>query len=257
MSSPTLTVLVLGGTTEGRLLAERLAADARCAPLLSFAGRTARLPALAVPHRTGGFGGPSGLAAFLRAHRIAALVDATHPFASRMTANAVEAAAQVGVPLLRIERPPWRRRPGDNWIEVATMDEAARALGTAPRRVFLTIGRQEVDAFLAAPQHRYLVRAVDDFPLRLPHGRVIAARGPFALTDERRLLVEHGIEILVSKNSGTDATYAKIDAARERNLPVVMVQRPPTVAAATVATVEAALAWIARFHDASPSRRGE
>lgn len=252
-----LTVLILGGTTEGRLLAERLAGDPRWAPLLSFAGRTASLPPLSVPHRCGGFGGPAGLAAFLRAQRIAALVDATHPFAARMSANAIAATTRAGVPLLRIERPPWRPGAGDRWIEVSTMAAAAQAIGAAPRRVFLTIGRLEVDAFLAAPQHHYLVRAVDRFPLRLPHGQLVAARGPFALADERRLLDEHGIEVLVSKNSGTDATYAKIEAARERALPVVMVQRPMVVHPAAVATIDEALAWVGRLHGSPSTRRGE
>jgi len=249
-------VLILGGTSQGRLLAERLAGDARINALLSFAGRTASLQAPAVPHRVGGFGGVAGLAAFLRAGRFDALIDATHAFAARMSVHAVEAAQTLQLPLLRVEHPAWTQQPGDVWHEVDDMQQAAHALGSAPRRVFLTIGRQEIAAFAHAQQHYYLARAVDPFELPLPNARLIAARGPFDETSERVLLEREAIDVLVSKNAGTDATYAKLAAARALRLPVIMVQRPQLPAAEIASSVDAAEAWLRRAHEAS-QRRGE
>jgi precorrin-6A/cobalt-precorrin-6A reductase len=263
-------VLILGGTAEGRLLAERLAHDARFDSLLSYAGRTASLAPPDVPHRVGGFGGVAGLAEFLQRGGFAALMDLTHPFAARISANAVEAARIAGTPLVVLERATWQQLPADRWIEVADMAEAARALGSEPRRVFLTIGRLELQAFEAAPQHQYLIRAVDAFalPSALPRARLLSARGPFQVAGECALLEREGIELLVSKNSGTPATYAKIEAARLLRLPVVMVQRPPMPACARgdargfaqaqrVQTLDAALAWLETLHGAGSSRRGE
>jgi precorrin-6A/cobalt-precorrin-6A reductase len=245
----TLKILILGGTAEGRRLAEQLADDARFELLLSFAGRTASLAAPGVPHRVGGFGGPAGLAAFLRAGGFGALLDLTHPFAARISANAVQAAREAEVPLLRLARSAWQPQPGDRWIDALDMSAAARALGAEPRRVFLSIGRLELEAFSAAPQHQYLVRAVDAFTLPAPlaHARLIRARGPFALADERALLEGERIEVVVSKNSGTDATYAKIEAARALGLPVVMVRRPALPVCPEVSTLQAAEAWLAQL----------
>lgn len=251
-----LKVLILGGTSEGRVLAEQLAADARVDALLSFAGRTASLQAPALPHRIGGFGGVAGLIDFLRAGGFHALIDATHPFAARMSANAVHAAAALQLPLLRVERPAWVPVEGDRWHEVDDMDAAARALGGEPRRVFLTIGRLEIEAFSSAPQQHYLARAVDPFVLPLPNAKLISARGPFDVAAERELLERETIEIIVSKNAGTPATYAKIEAARALGLPIIMVRRPQLPAAETVASVAAAQAWLAGVHGAS-QRRGE
>lgn len=251
-----LKVLILGGTSEGRVLAERLAPDARFDALLSFAGRTASLQAPAVAHRVGGFGGVAGLIEFLRAGAFAALIDATHPFAARMSENAVAAAAALQLPLLRVERPAWTPLQGDRWQEVDTMEAAARALGTEPRRVLLTIGRLEIAAFSSAAQHHYLARAVDPFVLPLPNAKLISARGPFDVAAERELLQREAIDIIVSKNAGTPATYAKIEAARALALPVIMVRRPQLPAAETVASVAAAEAWLTRLHGAS-QRRGE
>jgi precorrin-6A/cobalt-precorrin-6A reductase len=258
-------VLILGGTSEARLLAEALARDPRFAILLSFAGRTESLVRPDVPHRVGGFGGPEGLSAFLRAGGYRALIDATHAFAAQISRNAAHAAQASGLPLLRLVRPPWQSVAGDLWREVSDMQAAARALGESARRVFLSIGRLEVEAFCAAPQHDYLLRAVEPFapPAGLFRARVIAARGPFALADERALFERERIECLVSKNAGTPSTYAKIEAARALGLPVVMVRRPAlppvheleargsTHECDEVATHEAALAWLTRVHDES------
>ena len=249
-------VLILGGTSQGRLLSERLAGDARFDALLSFAGSTASLQASALPHRVGGFGGVAGLVEFLRAGCFDALIDATHAFAARMSVHAVEAAQTLQLPLLRVELPAWTQQPGAVWHEVDDMREAAHALGSAPQRVFLTIGRQEIGAFSLAPQHHYLARAVDPFELPLPHARLISARGPFDEISERALLEREAIDVLVSKNAGNDATYAKIAAARALQLPVIMVRRPQLPAAEIASSVDAAETWLESLHGAS-QRRGE
>lgn len=251
-------VLILGGTGEGSALAHALAADARFAPTLSLAGRTRspRLPP--VPHRVGGFGGIGGLVAYLRGERIAAMVDATHPFAEQMSRYAALAAGQAQVPLLRVERPPWHPGPGDDWTMVADMAAAARTLGEAPRRVFLTTGQKDLSPFASAPCHHYLVRCVDPpDPAALPTGAdVILARGPFAEAEERELLLRHRIEVVVTKNSGGAATVGKLAAARGLGLPVIMVARPPAPAAVPiVADPDAALAWLVGRHGAEQSAR--
>jgi precorrin-6A/cobalt-precorrin-6A reductase len=247
-------VVILGGTSEGRQLAEQLAGDDRFAIILSFAGRTRSLQPPRAPYRVGGFGGVPGLIEYLQSERCNALVDATHPFAAQMSRHAAQAAALTGTPLLRVECPPWQRREGDRWIEVADMAAAASALGERPLRVFSSVGRLEVGAFLAAPQHDYLLRAVDEFDPGLPRARVLAARGPFELAAERELLVRERIDIIVSKNAGTPATYAKLEAARQLQLPVVLVARPALPVVPTVATLASALGWLQALH-VEPSRR--
>jgi precorrin-6A/cobalt-precorrin-6A reductase len=201
--------------------------------------------------RIGGFGGAAGLAAYLTAERIDAVVDATHPFASRMSANAVAACRQAHTPLVVFTRPPWTREPGDRWIEVATVEDAAEALGAEPRTAFLTQGRLQLAAFLGAPQHRYIVRAIDR-PAEieaLPFCKLILARGPFSFADELELMKRERIDALVTKNSGGRATYAKIEAARALKIEVVMVRRPPAPEAPTVFSLDEAMAWIRARRD--------
>ncbi len=242
-----LRLLVLGGTTEAGALARRLAGDPAVDPLLSFAGATAHPAPAPIPQRIGGFGGAAGLADFLRAENIGAVVDATHPFAARMSANAAEACRLTATPLIVFTRPPWARQPGDRWTGVATMDAAVEALGAARKTVFLTQGRLQLAAFARAAQHRYLVRAIDR-PAEidaLPDCKLMLARGPFALADELQLMRTEKVETLVTKNSGGRATYAKIEAARTLSIEVVMVERPPAPAAATLYELEAVMEWIA------------
>jgi precorrin-6A/cobalt-precorrin-6A reductase len=246
-------LLILGGSAEASALAAALAGRADIAAILSLAGRTLHPAPSPIPQRIGGFGGPAGLRAFLEAARIDALVDATHPFAARMSRHAAQACPATGVRLLVFTRPPWERRSGDRWIDVETMEAAARALGPAPRRVFLTQGRSQLAAFAGAPQHRYLVRAIER-PAEidaLPFHRLILARGPFRLADEEALMRAENIEILVSKNSGGEATYAKIEAARNLGVPVVMAQRPAKPPVAQATRLEQVLAWI-ETHRAAP-----
>src|SRR6185295_9360123 len=211
--------------------------------VLSFAGRTRSLQLPRAPYRVGGFGGVDGLVEYLRAERCQALIDATHPFAAQMSLHAVRAAERSGTPLLRVQCPAWRRAEGDRWLEVADMAQAVAALGERPQRVFSSVGRLEVPAFRAAPQHHYLIRAVDEFVAELPSYRVLAARGPFEVEGERALFERERVEVIVSKNAGTPATYAKIAAARLLALPVILIARPALAPAPTVDTYEGALDW--------------
>jgi precorrin-6A/cobalt-precorrin-6A reductase len=239
-------ILILGGTFEARRLAERLRGRADVAVTLSLAGRTAVPAAQPVPVRVGGFGGTEGLAAYLRAERVVALIDATHPYAAAISANAARAAAVAGVRLLALHRPPWQPTAGDRWTEVADVREAVRALGSAPRHVFLALGRKELGPFGTAPQHHYLVRSVDpvDPPLPVPHATYVVARGPFAEGAERNLLVTHAIDVIVAKNSGGEATYGKIAAARPLGIEVVLLRRPQLPPVPSVAHIEEAVAWL-------------
>jgi precorrin-6A/cobalt-precorrin-6A reductase len=236
-------ILILGGTSEASALARLIAARPDITALVSLAGATTRPSLPPIPHRVGGFGGADGLAAFLRDNCTEAVVDATHPFAERISANAAEACRITATPLLALRRPPWRAVEGDRWTEVSDAAEAAGAIGATRRRVFLTIGRLELPAFLGT-QHDYLIRTIDP-PERMPAGaRLILARGPFAEEDERRLLEQERIEVVVTKNSGGEATYGKVAAARTLGLRVVLMRQPQRVAAESVATAEEALGWI-------------
>lgn len=250
-------VLLLGGSSEASALARLLASDARFQATLSLAGATREPAPAPIPQRVGGFGGVMGLVAYLRAEQIDALVDATHPFARQMSTNAVAAADRTGVALLQLLRPPWTPIAGDRWIEVGDMSAAAEALGEPPQRVFLTVGRKELAPFLARPQHHYVIRSVDPPPEHLlpRDSEVISARGPFALADEQRLLAEREIEILVTKNSGGKATAAKLQAARERGLPVVIVQRPELPSAERAPSPDAAFAWLQALHAGTSTKR--
>ena len=241
-----LRVLILGGTTEASALARAVAGDARLAPVLSLAGRTANPRPQPIATRTGGFGGIEGLVRFLRNEAIETVIDATHPYADQMSAHAVAACREAGMPLASLVRPEWQAEAGDRWQIVPSFDAAARALGATPRRVFLSLGRQELHVFAAAPQHHYIARLIErpereDLP---PDLRLLQARGPFDRESELRLLTDERIEVMVSKNSGGDATYAKIEAARMLGLPVIVIARPDKPAGYVLTDVEQAAAWL-------------
>ena len=240
------TLLILGGTAEAVGLAAACAARPGLEVISSLAGRT-RTPALPPGEvRIGGFGGASGLARFLAERGIDRVIDATHPFAARIGAHAEEACRDARVPRLRLLRPPWIREPGDHWVEVADLAEAGRRLPELGRRVFLTVGHQDLGAFTGLDLW-FLVRTIEPpgaLPLR--HGEWLAGRGPFALEDELALLRTQGIDVLVTKASGGAATYAKIAAARQLGMPVVMVRRPPPPPGPVAHSIEAALAWLER-----------
>lgn len=239
-------ILILGGTAEARQLAGRLSQRHDLAITLSLAGRTAAPAEQPVPVRIGGFGGPDGLAAYLAAQRIDVLIDATHPYAAVMSAHAAEAASHSNVRLLALRRQPWTAVAGDRWEEVDTIEDAVLALGPAPRRAFLAVGRRDILAFAAAPQHRYLIRSVDpiDPPLRVPDATYLTARGPFSEESERALLTKHQINVVVAKNSGGEATYGKMAAARSLGIGVVMLRRPVLPAVTAVETVRDAVEWL-------------
>jgi precorrin-6A/cobalt-precorrin-6A reductase len=251
-----LRVLILGGTAEANRLAEAVANDPRIDAVLSYAGRTENPAPPPIACRVGGFGGIDGLTHYLVAEKIARVVDATHPFAAQMSAHAVAACAAAAVPLLALERPPWQRAPGDRWIEVDDLPAAAEALGQLPRRVFLGIGRLHLNAFAAHSQHAYLVRLVDPprAPLPLRDAEVIVARGPFDCAGDRAMLTKFRTDIVVAKNAGGNSASAKIDAARELALPVVMIRRPYVPAREKVDTVAEALRWLG--HETPPTERG-
>ncbi len=246
-------VLVLGGTSEASALAVRLAAVPDLDAMLSFAGRTETPRAPPIPWRVGGFGGGQGLARFLDDEGIDRLVDATHPFAATMSANAIAAAAITGVPLLALERPAWRPGAGDNWRAVPDLIGAACALGVVPRRVFLAIGRLHLPVFAAEPQHHYILRLIDPPREALPLPKVtpLVARGPFTATGDEALLRRFGIDVLVAKNAGGTASQAKIIAARALGIEVIMVDRPWIAPRPMVETVDEVMTWLA--HDPLPA----
>lgn len=233
-------ILILGGTGEAR----RLAAELPGRVISSLAGRVTdpRLPEGEV--RVGGFGGVDGLVEWLRANGITAVVDATHPFAARITANAVEATARVGIPLLVLRRPGWTPEPGDDWRWVDSLEEAAADL--PGDRVFLTTGRQDIGVFAGCGQY-FLARSVEPPEPPLPRRvHVLLDRGPFTVDGEVELMRAHGIDVLVTKDSGGAQTAAKLVAARLLGVPVVVVRRPPAPAAETVDSVAAAAEWVRR-----------
>ncbi|MGW2325890.1 cobalt-precorrin-6A reductase [Streptomyces sp. NPDC001700] len=245
-SAPVRHVLILGGTTEARRLATELDGDPALRVTSSLAGRVAapRLPAGQV--RIGGFGGPDGMARWLREHQVDALIDATHPFADTISHNAALAAAAVHVPLLALRRPGWVAGPGDRWHPAASLDEAARLLPELGERVFLTTGRMGLAAFAHLTDPWFLVRSVDaPQPPLPPRMEVILDRGPFTLDGESALLRRHRVDVLVTKDSGAGATAPKLTAARAAGIPVVVVQRPPAPEGVPVARTPAeAVAWL-------------
>jgi precorrin-6A/cobalt-precorrin-6A reductase len=236
-------VLVLGGTGEARRLATALVEEG-VDVLSSLAGRVADpvLPPGEV--RIGGFGGAVGLTAWLQAHPVRAIVDATHPFAGTMSASAAAAAELTGIPLLRVQRPGWAAEPGDDWRWVDSLEEAAAAV-SGFGSVFLSTGRTSLGAF-AGLTARCLVRSVDPPSRPLPERTVVVlARGPFTVEEELALFREHGIEAVVSKDSGGGMTAAKLTAARILGIPVVLVRRPPVAPGVpVVATVADAVEWV-------------
>ncbi|MCA0402077.1 MAG: cobalt-precorrin-6A reductase [Proteobacteria bacterium] len=246
-------ILLLGGTQEASRLAALLAEAGRDA-LFSYAGRTEKPAPQPLPIRVGGFGGVAGLVEFLRAERITHIVDATHPFAAGMSRNALLAAEQTGIPLLALERPGWTPGAGDRWQRVADIAQAVAALPDEPGRIFLAIGRQNLDSFAARPEHAYLLRLVDP-PAGVPlaGAEMVIARPPFSRADDRALMEKHRITLLVAKDAGGVVGRAKLDAARDLGLPVILIERPVLPPRLRVETPEQAMEWLA-LHGASALR---
>ncbi|SEF37340.1 precorrin-6A/cobalt-precorrin-6A reductase [Amycolatopsis pretoriensis] len=235
-------ILILGGTGEARTLAEELVKrDVQV--VSSLAGRVAR-PRLPVGEvRVGGFGGADGLASWLRENDVKAVVDATHPFAERIGANAAKAAERTGIPLLRLARPGWEPGEEDVWHWADDLDDAAKLLPGLGKRVFLTSGRQGLPAFAHLDDLWFLIRCVDPPEPPLPrHHELILARGPYEVAAERALLER--VDVLVTKDSGGPQTEAKLTAARELGKPVLVVRRPPRPRTETAETVAEAVEWV-------------
>ncbi|WP_265501570.1 cobalt-precorrin-6A reductase [Paracoccus beibuensis] len=245
-------VLLLGGTSEASALA-RLLAEAQVPAIYSYAGRTAAPLAQPLPLRIGGFGGPEGLERYLRDKAISHLIDATHPFAARISRNATQAARRAGVPLLALQRPEWQPGPGDDWTGVADIDGAVAMLPPTPSRIFLAIGKQSLASFAGLP-HRWLLRLIDapgEPPL--PQADVVIARGPFTEAGDRALMAAHGITHLVAKNSGGSGAAAKLAAARALGIRVIMIDRPWVPERMTVTEPQVALDWL---RDSTPAGSG-
>jgi precorrin-6A/cobalt-precorrin-6A reductase len=252
-------LLILGGTGEAAALARGVLArfGDRIEMTTALAGRTSRPGPIPGLVRIGGFGGAAGLAEYLAAHGIDRLIDATHPFAAEISRAARLACDQVDVPRLLLVRPAWRRHPLDRWIEVETVEAAAQIVGRVGRRALLTVGASEVAAFAPATGVRFVVRMIDRprDPPPLRFYEIVLGRGPFALGDERHLLQRHAIDALVCKASGGAATEAKLIAARELSLPVIMVRRPPVERGLSVDSVDGALDWLAGLDEKPEARR--
>jgi precorrin-6A/cobalt-precorrin-6A reductase len=239
-------VLLLAGTAEAAALAGRLQAEPGITVTASLAGRVAAPRALPCPVRVGGFGGVDGLVAELGAAGPDLVVDATHPFAARLSANAAAAADRLGRPRLRLLRPPWTPGPGDDWHEVDDLAGAADRLVTLDAAtVLLATGRHHVAPFARAVGTRFVLRSIDPpGPLPLAEVTVVLGRGPFSVESEQALLVAHGIDAVVTRNSGGTGAAAKLTAARDLGLPVIMVRRPPPPPGPVVATVDEAVGWV-------------
>ena len=220
-------ILLLGGTDEAVRLNSVLAGHSGVKLVTSLAGRTRNPAQLTGETVVGGFGGQQGLKDFILERQIDIMIDASHPFADRITQNAFAACGEAGIIYIRLQRPEWERQPEDNWISVASIEEAAKKLADY-NRIFLTVGRQELAVFKRVAGKFFLVRSIEQADFNPPQSEVtfIQGRGPFSTEDEHSLLREERIDLLVSKNSGGKATYAKIEAARSLNLPVIMIERP-------------------------------
>jgi precorrin-6A/cobalt-precorrin-6A reductase len=243
-------ILLLAGSSEASALARRLADNDEVSVISSFAGRVKALSLPPGEVRIGGFGGVEGLCAWLKSESIRGVIDATHPFTAVMPWHAHAACRACDIPLLRVLRQEWHPQPGDDWHLAPDLGGAAGALEElGSRRVFLTTGRQELLPFAHLDHVWFLVRAIEEpTPMPLASAQVVLSRGPFHLDDEVALLRTHDIDALVTKNSGGAAAQAKLAAARQRGIPVVMVTRPAAPEGTTVATVDEALAWcVAQF----------
>ncbi|MGY8668644.1 cobalt-precorrin-6A reductase [Bradyrhizobium sp. UFLA05-109] len=236
--------LILGGTSDANALAAEIA-RAGVDAIYSYGGRTRTPAGQPLPIRSGGFGGVSGLADYVRQEGITHVIDATHPFAAEMSRNAALACAETHTPLVALERAPWIKAPGDHWIEVADIAAALAALPETPARVFLAIGRQHIAPFREKPQHAYTLRFVDPPEGTMPFdAEIIVSRGPFTYQGEVEMLRSRGIAWIVARNSGGEGARAKIDAGRALGLPVIMIARPQLPRRHRVESVAEVMAWL-------------
>ncbi|WP_293130185.1 cobalt-precorrin-6A reductase [Okeania sp. SIO3I5] len=243
-------VLILGGIGDSLKLTTLASTIPGLEVINSLAGRTRQPVMKSTPTRIGGFGGVSGLIDYLREQQIDLLVDATHPFASKISWNAAIATSQLNIPRLMLVRPAWKKMEGDRWLEVENNEVAVKVLPELGSRIFLSIGRQELGSYAHLKNFWFLMRMIEQpQPDITPPGKILTERGPFSLEEERSLLQKYEIEVIVSKNSGGDATYPKIIAARELGIPVVMIQRPSLPEGEKVTDVESAVSWLRNYSD--------
>jgi precorrin-6A/cobalt-precorrin-6A reductase len=239
-------VLILGGTGDAVKLAAIASQLDGVEVMSSLAGRTQQPTAPIGSLRVGGFGGEAGLVAYLQEYQVNFLIDATHPFAAQISWNAAAAATKANIPHLMLVRPVWQKESGDCWLEVDHLEAAVTLLESQTGRIFLAIGRQQLAPFARLQHLWFLMRSIDppDANLPIPPGEMIYDRGPFTLEQERKLLIDYNINLIVSKNSGGNATYAKVMAAREMRIPIIMINRPAMPPITQVSTVNEALNWL-------------
>ena len=238
-------LLILGGTTEASALAQIISKTTINARL-SYAGRVSRLRPSPIAKRVGGFGGISGLLEYLKSEQITHVIDATHPFASQMSKNAIEACSMAKIPLAALTRPAWQEKKGDNWINVPNLEAAAEHLKQPKKNVLLAIGRQNLVLFYTQPQHNYILRLVDppDKPLKFPDHSINISRGPFTIKNDTALFKNHKIDLVVAKNSGGSGAYSKIEVARNLGVSVVMIDRPKIPSRKEIFQTDSVLNWV-------------
>ncbi len=238
-------VLILGGTGEARKLAAFLLTQPELTVISSLAGRTQDPLLPPGPVHTGGFGGIPGLVSFLETAEIHAVLDATHPFAQKISHHSFIATQKLGIPHIYVVRRAWSKTKADRWYEVPDHQTAAGLIPQLGQHIFLTIGRQELCHYAQVPGW-FLMRMIEppDPNQARPKGEILLQRGPFGLEEEITLMQTHRIDLLVSKNSGGPATFSKILAARRLNCPVIMIQRPSLPNSVQVNTISQAWAWL-------------
>lgn len=240
-------LLLLAGTSEARALAVRLAGDARFDVVASLAGATRDPRPLPVDTRMGGFGGGENQKKWMLDNGIGAVIDATHPFAARISSRTQALSADLGLPCLQVLRPGWTETSGDRWIRVPDAPAAARAIPPGAT-AFLATGRQTLDAFTGRDDATLYLRQIDPpaAPFPLAKGGYVVGTPPFSVDEEERLFRELSVDVLVVKDAGGRAG-SKLDAARRLGLPVVMIDRPPQPPGDKADSVEAALLWLERI----------
>lgn len=238
-------LLILGGTAEARALADALAGRPGLSVVTSLAGRTRRPARPAGEVRVGGFGGVRGLARYLRERRIDGVIDATHPFAARISANAAAACAAARAPRVALSRPPWAPVADDRWFPAGSLDAAAACASALGRRIFFAVGRQELAALRPAAGRSFVARVFEPPSCAPPPGvEIVVARGPFGEAEETAFLRLKRIDVVVARNSGGAAGYGKIAAARALGLPVAVIARPPPPPAPRAGGVAEAIALL-------------
>jgi len=245
---PAKKLLILGGTGEAVELAHLVCEylGDRLETIVSYSGITGHQPDLPCEKRVGGFGGTAGLGAYLQEEQIDYIVDATHPFAEQMSQHAYMAAHNLGVPIMALKRLPWRPKSSDHWLEVDTMDQAVDMVADMKACTFITTGIKDLHRFDGLEDVPLVVRLVNEPKEDLPLSNYtcVIGRPPFSVEDEQKLIIDHKIKILVTKNSGGDQTKAKLEAARLEKISVIMINRPPAEPIEETNSCQDVLKWL-------------